>query len=171
MASSSKSFVPELFRLQRLFKFPKRKFGATERSFRVEWCNKYPWLHYDKASDSAFCHLCMRAVSEGKLLASTKRDSAFISSGYTYWKEATTAFKKHQASACHREAHEALIMLPQQIRGDIGELLSQKHLDQKVKNREMFMKILQNLRYPAQQGLALRGSHGDFCQLFCLPPS
>ena len=38
-------------------------------------------------------------------------------------------------------------MLPQQIHGDIGELLSQKHLDQKVKNREMFMKILQNFRY------------------------
>ena len=34
----------------------------------------------------------MRAVSEGKLLASTKRDPAFISNGYTYWKEATSAF-------------------------------------------------------------------------------
>jgi len=71
------------------------------------------------------------------------------------------AFNKHRASACHREAHEALIMLPQQIRGDIGELLSQKHSDQKVKNREMFMKILQTLRFLAQQGLALRGSHGN----------
>ena len=54
----------------------------------------------------------MRAVSEGKLLTSTKRDPAFISSGYTYWKEATTAFKRHQASAYHREANKALIMLP-----------------------------------------------------------
>ena len=143
MVSSSKSFVPELFHLQRSFKFPKRKFGATERLFRAKWCNNYPWLHYDdKASDSAFCHLCMRAVSEAKLLASTKCKPAFISSGYAYWKEATTTFKKHQASVCHREAHEALIMLPQQICVDISELLSQKHLDQKVKNREMFMKIL-----------------------------
>lgn len=64
-------------------------------------------------------------------------------------------------------------MLPQHICGDIGELFSQKHSDQKVKNQEMFMKILQNLRYLARQGLALRGSHGDdtesnFCQLFQL---
>ena len=75
-------------------------------------------------------------------------------------KEATSAFKKHQASVCHREANEALVMLPQQIRGDIAELLSQKHSDQKVKNREMFMKILQNLRYLARQGLAVRGRYG-----------
>jgi len=115
----------------------------------VEWCNNYPWLHNDRASDLAFCHLCMRVVSERKILASNKCDPAFISSGFTYWKEATTSFSKHQASAYHREAHEALIMLPQQIHGDIGELLNQKHSDQKVKNREMFMKILQTLRFLA----------------------
>ena len=73
------------------------------------WCEDYLWLHYDEACDSEFCHLCMRAVLEEKLLASTKSDPAFISSGYTYWKEGTTAFKRHQASACHREANEALI--------------------------------------------------------------
>ena len=175
MASSSRSTasVPELFHPGKSFRFPKRKFGATERSFRRQWCDSFPWLHYDVASDSAFCHLCMRAVSEGKLLASTKHDPAFISKGYTYWKEATTAYKRHQASACHREAHEALNTLPQQIRGDIGELLSQKHQDQKVKNRAMLLKILQNLRYLSRQGLALRGSHGieadsNFYQLFCL---
>ena len=119
MASSSKSSVPELFHPLGSFKFPKHKFGSTVKSFRATWCEDYPWLHYDKTSDSAFCHLCMRTVSEGKLLASTKCNPAFISSGYTYWKEATTAFKRHQASACHREANEALVMLPQQIRGDI----------------------------------------------------
>ena len=74
MALSSKSSVPELFHLQGSYKLPKHKFGSTERSFRATWCEVYPWLHYDKASDSAFCHLCTRAVSEGKLLASTKCD-------------------------------------------------------------------------------------------------
>ena len=96
MASSSKSFVPELFHPQGSFKFLKFKFGYIERSFRAAWCNNYPWLHYDHTNNSAFCHLYMRAVSEGKLLASTKCDSAFITSGYTYWKEATTVFKRYQ---------------------------------------------------------------------------
>ena len=94
---------------------------------------------------------------------------------HTYWKEATTAFKRHMikpVSTWHREANEALIMVPQQIRGDIVELLSQKCSNQKAKSREMFIKILRNLRFLARQGLALSGNHGDdtesnFCQLFC----
>ncbi len=76
----------------------------------------------------------MRTAHEGKFVASTKRDPAFISKGYTYWKEATSAFNKHQASDCHREANEALIVLPKQIRGDIGELLSQQHQEEKATN-------------------------------------
>ena len=114
----------------------------------------------------------MTAAHEGKLLASSKKDAALLSKGYTYWKEATTAFKKHQASQCHREANEAINQLPQQV-GDIGELFSHKHSDQKAENRDMFYRILQNLRFLARQGLALRGSHGEemqsnFIQLFRL---
>ena len=180
MASSSRVEstvlnLPTKFHPQKSFLFPKRRFGKKdERSFKAEWCEdgKYPWLHYNIASDSAFCHLCMTAVHQGKLLASTRRDPAFLSKGFTYWKEATTAFKKHQASQCHKEANEAINLLPKQVH-DIGELLSQKHSDQKVENREVFIRILQNLRFLARQGLALRGTHGDevqsnFMQLFNL---
>ena len=39
--------------------------------------------------------------------------------------------------------------------GDIGELLSKKHSDQKAENREVFLRILQNLRFLTRQGLAL----------------
>ena len=63
-------------------------------------------------------------------------------------------------------------MLPQQV-CDIAELLSQKHSDQKAENRGVFLRILQNLRFLARQGLSLRGSHGEeaqsnFIQLFHL---
>ena len=40
-------------------------------------------------------------------MASTKQDPAFISGGYTNWKDATTAFNSHLASRCHKEAVEA----------------------------------------------------------------
>ena len=78
----------------------------------------------------------MRADQEGKFLASTKRDAAFLSKGFTYLKEATTAFHKHQSSQCHREANEALIVLPKQT-CDVGELLSREHQGEKVTNRRM----------------------------------
>ena len=171
MASSSRSSVapnyrrelPEKFHPSKSFKFPKRTFGKKneERSFRAEWCEKYPWLHYNIESDSAFCHLCMTAEHEHKFLASTKRDAAFLSRGFTYWKEGTTALAKHQASACHREASEALLLLPRQIQGDIGDLLSQEHREEKAINRKMFMMILQNIRFLSRQGLALRGGDAD----------
>ena len=108
MASSSRSAadrkLPEKFHPGKSFNFRKRTFDKKneERSFRAEWCEKYPWLHYNIESDSAFCHLCMTADYESKFLASTKRDAAFISRGFTYWKEATTAFAKHQASVTGR---------------------------------------------------------------------
>ena len=41
------------------------------------------------SKDAAFCYLCMRSKHENKFLASKKREMAFISTGFTYWKEAT----------------------------------------------------------------------------------
>ena len=90
-----------------------------------------------------------------------KRDAAFLSKGFTYCKEATTAFNKHQSSQCHREAHEALVLFQKQVCTDVGELLSQEHQEEKAANRKMFLKILQNLRFLARQGLPLRGGCED----------
>ena len=86
----------------------------------------------------------MTAAWEGKFIASMKRDPAFLTKGFTYWKEATTAFKKHQASDCHWEATEALVVLLKHIQGDVGELLSQQHQEEKATNRKMLIKILEN---------------------------
>ena len=69
---------------------------------------------------------------QNKLLASTKKDPAFITKDFTYWKDATTAFQKHQGSKCHQEATEALILLPRQIQGDIGEMLNHEHQAEKA---------------------------------------
>ena len=74
--------LPVKFYSSKSFRFPKRKFGMkTEKSFRAEWQedNHYPWLHYDFGTNLAFCHLCMTAAHEGKLLASTKKTQPFLS--------------------------------------------------------------------------------------------
>ena len=102
----------------------------------------------------------MTAAYEGKLLASTKKDTAFLTKGFTYWKEITTAFKKHETSQCHKEANKTINLLPKQV-GDIGEKLNKNHSDQKAANREVFLRILQKLRFLTGQRLALRGTHGE----------
>ena len=84
----------------RNFAFPCRTFGKknpVKRSFRSDWYTKWRWLHYDEASDVAFCFYCRKADQEGKL-RSTNKDLSFISKGFTNWKDATEAFKKHEKS-------------------------------------------------------------------------
>ena len=151
--------IPSKFHPPKTYAFPSRKFGFKEekRSFQADWCQKYDWLHYDRNTDAAFCHLCLKAEHEKRFLASTKRDPAFISRGYTNWRDATKAFNKHLASTCHREAVSA-VELPKQT-GDVGERLSSKHEQQKAENRAVFRKILRIIRFLARQGLPLRG-HG-----------
>ena len=113
----------------------------------------------------------MKASKEKKFLCSSKREPAFISKGFTYWKEATTAFKKHEASDCHKEANEAVVVLPKQV-GDIGEVLSVEVREEKRNNHKIFLTVLQNISFLGRQGLALQGGHeeteSNFHQLFLL---
>jgi len=102
----------------------------------------------------------MTADHDGKFLASTKRESAFVSKGFTYWKEATIAFKKHQSSDCHKEATEAIVSFPEQVRF-VEELLSEAHREEKATNRRVLLKILQRIRFLGRQGLPLSGVGAD----------
>ena len=76
--------------------------------------------------------------------------------GNCNWKDATSAFKKHQESKTHCEAVEAMITLPKTT-SDVGELLSKAHKEEKELARDMLRSILSSVRYLARQGLALRG--------------
>ncbi len=79
-----------------------------------------------------------------------------VSTGYSNWKDATVAFKKHQESKTHREAVEAIVTLPKTTR-DVGELLSDMHKKEKEIARDILSVILSTVRFLGRQGLALRG--------------
>ena len=138
--------ISSKFHPPKTYAFPAREFGfkREKRTFQADWCKKYDWLHYYRSTDAAFCHLCLTAEHEKRFLASTKRDPAFISRGYTNWRDATKAFNKH---LCHKEA-VSTVELPKQT-GDVGERLSSEHEQQKAKNGAVFRKILQNIRFLA----------------------
>ena len=115
-------------------------------------------MHYDEANDLAYCHICVSALKQKKMKESNAEPS-FVSSGFSNWKDATVAFKKHQLSACHHKAVDIMITIPATTR-NVGEQLSHIHCQEKATNRKMFLKILSSIRYLARQGLALRGD-GD----------
>ena len=133
------------------------------------WFKQWTWLHYDETNDLPYCQLCVSALKQK--MKESSAEPSFISSGFSNWKDATVAFKKHQLSACHHKAVDVMITIPSTMR-DIGEQLSQIHREEKATNRKMFLKILSSIRYLARQGLALRGDgdeqDGTFLQLLKL---
>ena len=61
---------------------PKHPFGeksVIHGSFQHSWFSKWPFLHYNEAEDTVFCHTCMKNFKEKKK-TSTKADLAFVSS-------------------------------------------------------------------------------------------
>ena len=107
------------------------------------------------------------------LLTNPKADLAFTQTGYKNWKNATTkeGFPAHEASHSHQEAVERVVTIKTKTR-DVGETLSAGHKEEKKINRRIFLKILENIRFLARQGLALRGRDDDhnsnFMQLYHL---
>ena len=141
----------------RKFSFPMRSFGKTsvvKRSFQAAWFDKFPWIHYDEAMDAALCHLCARAENGGKLMANCK-DVAFVSKGFTNWKDATEGFRRHEKSKCHADAVQVMVVLPKST-ADVGEVLSSVHAQEKADNRQILLKILENVQYFGHQGLPMR---------------
>ena len=102
----------------------------------------------------------MKASSEKKLNWSNNAEAAFISEGFSNWKNATIKFSSHEGGRCHKEAVLKLISLPSTTK-DIGVSLSQQHMKEKMERRQCFLKFLSNSRFPARQGLAFRGCQGD----------
>ena len=129
------------------FDFPPRVFGSKQRKFQASWFDKYPWLHYDSSTDSAFCYHCVKANYTNALSAS-RTDQAFTTKGFTNWKKAMTkdGFHDHELSHAHREATLRIIKAPVEY-VNIGVNLSEQYMMEQLNNRKMLLKILSNVRY------------------------
>ena len=114
------------------------------------------------------CHTCILADKQKKLINARNSEKAFLVDGFCNWKKALEKFRNHQKSACHRlavehaEAHKTY--------GDIGEKMNSTLAEERKRNRKMFIKILENVRFLCRQGLAFQGNEdsGNFIQLLKL---
>ncbi|PIK42676.1 putative zinc finger MYM-type protein 1-like [Apostichopus japonicus] len=119
----------------------------------------------------AFCHTCIQAHNRKiRLISGGNVDLAFISTGFRNWKDATRRFRAHQETT-HKDAVMMSVTLPKTTR-DVGESLSSQLVKEKKERREIFLKIISNIRFLARQGLALTGdgdeSDSNFIRLFKL---
>ena len=108
-----------------------------------------------------FCHTCCKSLKTKKLdLTKGNWEASFIVNGFFNWKDVMRIFKKHDASDVHEHAVEKLHIIPR-ITRDIGESLNAAHEKEKRMNCEYFLKVLQNICFLAQQGIALRGDGNE----------
>ena len=151
--------------------FPRRQFGqnnVTNRFFQSSWFTKWKWIHYNAARDLAYCHVCITGIKSGKLRLPARHagESAFIycDGGGSNWKDATRCFNKHEASAMHKTAVDAVVTVPRTC-GNVGAMLSAAHASAKRKNHEYVLQVFQIVCFWSRQGIALRG---NFIQLLLL---
>ena len=95
----------------------------------------------------------------GKRMWSANAEQAFITHGFSNWKDAAVKFPNHEKSKCHKEAHLKVVTLPATTQ-DIAENLSSQLKSEKLDAWQCFLEILSNIKFLGRQGLALRG-HGD----------
>ena len=116
-------------------------------------------MHYSEEDDAAYCYLCVIAYKVDRQLWCKNLDPAFISTGFTNWKDANVKLRCHDTSNFHKEVVEELITLPS-CTINVAESLSSAHKADKLLNRQLFMKILANLQFLAGQSLPVCGD-GD----------
>ena len=137
--ATSASF-PEQAHQPRLYPFPKRSFGnkvPAQRSFQPSWFDKWPWLHYLESSDAVLCITCAQARSHNKLNWSLNMDLAFLSTGFSNWKDATRKFAQHESSKCHTESVLKMLALPSST-PNIVEALSSQMQKERLDRRKCF---------------------------------
>ena len=137
------------------FRFPQREFGKSsvvKRSFQQHWFQRWPWLHYNEDCDLAFCFTCVVAYKNNHLHSTPCLEKSFISTGFSYWKDAVSKFKKHESSQCHKDAVLKTISLPSTSK-DVGEMLAKQQASERSQRRSCFLKLLLNARFLANRDL------------------
>ena len=156
-SAATKHFIPDKPN-HPILQFPLRIFGKQRRSFCSSWYQRYPWLHYQVASDTVLCYHCHVAERRNLPVSTGNKDQAFISVGFSNWKKAIECFGKHEKSASYHQAVDLVEKIPQTVM-NVGDMLSSAHAQQKSENREMLKIILSSIQFLARQGLALRGRY------------
>ena len=152
------------------FSFPKKKIGQWNRSFKANWFNDFPWLHYVEESDSVICYVCAHQNKKGNLSNAKNKELTFIKGGYSNWKNAIARFQEHQKSNCHILACEHQVGVIASS-GNIIEMCSNAADTTMKQNRTCFLKIIESVRFLARQGLAMQGhtdAESNFNQLLKL---
>ena len=123
---------------------------------------------YCFSAHAVVCFYCHTQEKRGNLKDQTNKDPAFISKGFSNWKNALVSFRGHQNSSCHKTASSYHLVVPRCA--DVGKLMDNKLTDQRQVERKYLLDVIRCLRYLGRQGIALQGhdDNDNFTQLLHL---
>ena len=110
-------------------------------------------------ADVVLCFYCHTQEKLGNLKDQANKEPAFISKGYSNWKNALDSFRAHQKSSCHRAASSYHLVTPSCP--DVGELLDNQYNEHKKIERKYLLDVIRCLRYLGRQGIPLQGKNGN----------
>ena len=132
--------------------------NPQKRKYNPEWEVKFPWLHYSKSEDGAYCSCCFSFAK-----SSTSSD-ALISAPFKDWKNVIGAKRgiltNHELTKCHRNsmvAAENFMLVTRREKESIKESLNRSYSENVQKNRDALCSILDVVILLAKRGIAFRG--------------
>ena len=147
--------------------YPSRIMGDKKRSFVSKWYDTYKWLEYSVLEDAAYCFAC-RHFHNGR---STK--NAFVSEGFSFWKNGAMTLTTHNTSAIHKLCME--LWKESKIREQHGSKIVKSFGNDKTiaENREYIRGVIETLIITCRQNIAQRGhrenpstkNRGNFLEL------
>lgn len=131
------------------------------RQFQPEWVRSFPWLHYSRHTDGAFCRACaLFAPSDVK----GQKLSYFVTRPFTSWIKMTSKATKHSKQEYHQLAVAKMDEFirrykhpPQSVDALLNSAKKQRMLD----NQCVIESLLKTIMFCGRQGISLRGHSDD----------
>jgi hypothetical protein len=109
--------------------------GDGRRKCQSSWKLMYHWINY--VNERVYCKVCQSCTDLGLFLFSTKRDEAFITKGYSNWKNALAKFANHDTSQSHQEAVRKIVARGKET-NVAGSLVAAHHQERLLARDAMF---------------------------------
>lgn len=130
------------------------------RAFET-WRKKHVWLALNSNGD-AICTICCQAVDRNLLLPTGSRNiaskKAFVTEGFSCWKNAAQRFNNHERSEFHLCAFDSISNAKEP---SVAEKISDSNQKDMRNSRIALEKIFGTVTLLARQGLPLRGDGND----------
>lgn len=135
--------------------------SSSYRQFHPSWLRRYPWLHYSRSVDGAFCRACAFFAPNQ---AGGQDLGQFVTKPFKAWikmsRKATTHAQKNYHLTAMTKMEEFLVRYQNPTQA-VGAVLNNESRQIMENNQKVIESLLKVVMLCGKQGLALRGHRDD----------